>query len=268
MKDIEKASRSKAQTLQNYRERHAELYDIFYKDKPYPQESAFIHSCLSMFGKTGGKDILELACGTGSHAFELESLGYNVHGIDNSEAMLAQAKRKARRKKSAVQFEVADMTALNFKWRFDGVISLFDSIGYVRTNENILRVMENVETLLKPGGVFIFEFWHAPAMLRHFDKTRTRHWATPEGKILRISETSLSPAHSLAEVKFQIYELNHNGTFRSFEETQVNRYFSVGEMRLFVEAAGLRPVKWFAGYQHDERITDETWHVVAVATKP
>jgi len=54
----------------SYVGRRAELYDLFYTDKPCYEEAAFIHNCLQTYGH-GVNNILELACGTGTHAFTL-----------------------------------------------------------------------------------------------------------------------------------------------------------------------------------------------------
>ena len=71
--------------------------------------------------------------------------------------------------------------------RFDAVICLFDAIGYVQTNAKISDVFHGVHKHLRPNGLFIFEFWHAAAMLRHYDPIRVRRWPTDDGLVLRIS---------------------------------------------------------------------------------
>ena len=52
------------------------------------------------------------------------------------------------------------------------------------------------------------------------------------------------------------------------KEIHTNRYFMCEEMATMVKSAGLEPVAWFDGYQAERVITEETWHVVAVARKP
>jgi ubiquinone/menaquinone biosynthesis C-methylase UbiE len=97
----------------SYTGRHGELYDLFYADKPYATEAAFVHSCLEAYGLPGGKSLLELACGTGIHALAMEKLGYRVLATDNSQAMLAVATRKAKEALSGARFRNQDMTALD-----------------------------------------------------------------------------------------------------------------------------------------------------------
>ena len=252
--------------MSSYLGRHAELYDLFYADKPYADEAHFVHCCLQQYGSGPSVRLLELACGTGEHAFALERHGYQIFATDYSEAMIAMARKKAHDLSSAVDFQVQDMTNLSLTCDpFDAVFCLFDSIGYVATNEKIAGVLRGVHRQLRPGGLFIFEFWHAAAMLRSYSPVRIRRWDTDQGTLLRISETSLACADQLSRVTYSIYELNRDGTYESLSETQINRYFLVQEMAQWLTSSGFIPIKWFAGFSDDEIINEDTWHVVAVA---
>jgi len=254
--------------MSSYIGRHAELYDIFYADKPYEQEALFVHQCLQQYSAGTTKRLLELACGTGSHALILEKLGYEIVATDYSEEMLACAKRKAVKVGSSISFRTQDMRTLDIKDKpFDAVICLFDSIGYVGTNEALMQVLHRVHRHLRQKGLFVFEFWHAAAMLRSYDPVRVRRWSTPDGELVRISETQLEHARQLARVMYTIYELHHDGTYASLKETLTNRYFLVQEMAGWLSSCGFTPLKWFAGFAPDENITEQTWHIVAVAQR-
>jgi hypothetical protein len=90
---------------------------------------------------------------------------------------------------------------------------------------------------------------------------------TLDGEVLRISETTLNYAKQLSRVTYTVYELRSNGTYANFRETQINRYFLVQEMAGWLSNSGFTPLKWFNGFRNDEVITDQTWHVVAVARR-
>ena len=254
--------------VSSYIGRHAELYDTLYADKPYAEEAAFVHQCLQQCSVGTTRRLLELACGTGMHALALEKFGYEVVATDYSEDMLACARRKAAKVASSVDFRWQDMRALDIADRpFDAAICLFDSIGYVETNEAIMQVLQGVRRHLRRHGLFVFEFWHAAAMLRSYDPMRIRRWSTPAGELVRISETELEYAKQLARVTYTIYELHHDGTYTSLKETQTNRYFLVQEMAAWLSGCGFAPLKWFAGFAPDDNITEQTWHIVATARR-
>lgn len=256
-----------APTLTSYAGRHAELYDLFYAEKPYGAEAAFVDHCLREYSVGPTKRLLEIACGTGTHAFQLEQRGYHIVATDYSQDMLERAKKKASELSSRVEFRLQDMTQLDLDATFDAAYCLFDAIGYVATNEALERVFRGVQKHLRPDGLFVFEFWHAGAMLRHYDPVRIRRWQTGKGLILRLSETTLDYAKQLSRVAYSIYELNTDGSYEALTETQVNRYFLLQEMAAWLTATGFAPVKWFAGFTDDETISDETWHIVAVARR-
>jgi len=252
--------------MSSYIGRHARLYDLFYADKPYAQEAEFVHSCIQQYGDGSTTRLLELACGTGNHALALEKHGYTITATDYSQDMLEQARAKAKKTVSQVDFQWQDMRSLELTDRsFDVIICLFDSIGYVATNEALLQVLRGIHRCLRPGGLFIFEFWHAAAMLKEYDPLRIRRWTVPEGEVLRISETVLDPVKQLASVTYTIYELKTDGSYSSLIETQTNRFFLVQEMAGWLMASGFTAVNWLAGFTNVEHITEDTWHVVAVA---
>lgn len=250
----------------SYTGKHAVYYDIFYKDKGYAAEAAFVYECLQRFSEGKTKRILELACGSGNHAFELEKLGFSILATDYSEDLLAVAREKAAARGSAVDFRLADMRTLSLEEDdIDAAICLFDSIGYVQTNAAIQQVLAGVHRHLRPDGLFVFEFWHAAAMLSGYDPLRVRRWPVEDGELLRIASTKLDPGQQLAEVTYDIYELNNDHTFSHLQETQVNRYFLVPEMDAFLIQAGFEPLAWLDGYSWKEDIDGDTWHVLAVA---
>jgi ubiquinone/menaquinone biosynthesis C-methylase UbiE len=254
--------------MNSYSGRYAELYDIFYKDKPYAEEAAFVHYCLQKFGKQPTRSVLELACGTGSHAIELEKFGYSIFATDSSDSMLAVARQKVRSLSSQVEFHNQDMRSLNLKERpFDAAICLFDSIGYVVTNEALMQTLQGINRYLHADGLLIFEFLNAGAMLCRYEPVRVRRWITEKGEVVRISETTLDHSRQACEVSYSIFELNNDGTYSQSKETHMVRYFLIQEMAAILEGNGFIPLKWFAGFSTREDITENTWHIVAVARK-
>lgn len=254
--------------MTSYSGRHAELYDLFYADKPYEAEATFVDRCLRDYSVGPTNTLLEIACGTGTHALLLEQRGYKIVATDYSRDMLQRARQKAASASSRVDFQQQDMTQLDVSGApFDAAYCLFDAIGYVATNHALYNTFRGVHKHLRPSGLFIFEFWHAGAMLRHYDPVRVRRWHAGDSLVLRISETKLDYANQLSHVSYSIYELRPDGTYSSLSETQANRYFLVQEMAQWLTWTGFTSVKWFAGFTTDETISDETWHIVAVARR-
>ena len=254
--------------MSEYAGRYAELYDLFYSDKPYAAEAAFVHDCFQKFGLSPIRKVLELACGTGRHALELDKSGYQITAMDRSPYMIEIARRRAAEHNSRIVFAAGDMQQLPLaEKQFDAALCLFDSIGYLKTDKALRAALAAIWNHLRPNGLFIFEFWHAPAMLSHYSPVRVRRWKTSPSEIVRISETTLDRRNRLANVDYTVYELKDDGTYSTVRETHGNRFFSVDEMQALLSDTNFEPMKFFAGFTKSEQIIDETWHIVAVARK-
>lgn len=248
--------------------KYASVYDALYSDKPYKSEAQFIDNCFHRYGNFSINKILELACGTGSHALELERKGYKIIATDYSKEMIKCATQKATAINSKVDFRVQDMRSVNLSEHpFDAIYCLFDSIGYITSNEDLNKTFTGIFNYLRMEGLFIFEFWHAAAMLRHYEPIRTKIQKIECGNVLRISETELDNLHQIASVHYTIYELLNNGTFTSHNETHMSRFFLIQEMANFLSANGLTPIKFFDGFSFNEKISDSTWHIIGIAQK-
>lgn len=130
----------------------AKYYDVIYHWKNYRRESETIHRIVQRFTRSPGSDLLDVACGTGSHIVHLRR-HYHVMGVDRSPAML----RVARRKCPEVRFAIANMLDLELGRTFDVITCLFSSIAYARTYRNLRRAFASFAQHLKPGGVVVVE---------------------------------------------------------------------------------------------------------------
>jgi len=251
-----------------YDGRHAQLYDLFYGAKPYAAEANYLHEIFQRLSKRPIRRILDIACGTASHAFELERLGYDVLGSDLSEDMLSRAREKAHELASRMRFEQHDMRRLDVASRpFDAVLCLFDAIGHVQTTAAIKETFGAVHRHLREDGFFVLEFWHAAAMVGHHDPLRVRRLASDRGEILRLSETTVDCALQCATVRHTIYDLRRDGTYQAAVERQVNRFFSLQEMSTLLDDCGFDVLKYYSGYSPDETLTADTWHVLLIARR-
>ncbi|MGC9367348.1 MAG: class I SAM-dependent methyltransferase [bacterium] len=97
--------------------------------------------------------ILDLCCGTGQLDKALTDRGYRVTGVDGSEEMIEFARENA----PEADFIVEDARYFTIPDRFDATLSLFDSLNHVMELKELETVFKNVYSVLKPGGIFLFD---------------------------------------------------------------------------------------------------------------
>ena len=242
----------------------AELYDLFHGGKPYGAEVAFVDSLLRAEAAGPSERLLDIACGTGNHATGLARMGWAVLGVDRSPEMLQIAEAKAEG--LPVRFMQRDMQDLEIpESGFDAAICLFDSIGYAVTNEAIARTLAGIRRNVRPDGLFLVEFWHAPAMVRGFDPVRVREWQVDDGSITRTSTTALDVTRQVAHISYRVDRSTAAGQIAVWNEEHENRFFLIQEMALFLRNADFAPLRFFAGFDAAEAIDLDTWHVLGLA---
>jgi len=101
--------------------------------------------------------ILDVGCGTGRHAIELTKRGYQITGIDLSDAQLEKAKEKAKANNLEIDFLRCDARNLPFDNQFDVAIMLCEGgFPLMETDEMNFEILKNVTKSLKKSGKFIF----------------------------------------------------------------------------------------------------------------
>lgn len=108
---------------------------------------------LSLFKPKSGMKILDLGCGTGNFSIKLAEMGCKVIGIDISEEMLNQARKKIKGKDLDIEFHVMDAHNLNFSDdTFDGVFSMA-AFEFIKKPQKVYDEMYRV--LKKNGSLLI-----------------------------------------------------------------------------------------------------------------
>lgn len=134
----------------------ASVYDYLMSDTPYDQWYVNLKEILQSYGHTG-KDVLDLACGTGEMSNRLAKDGYKVLGVDLSPEMLETAQQKAYENNLKVHYIHQDMTCLELFHTYDLIVSYCDGFNYIRTEDALEQVFQRVHQYLKPGGLFVFD---------------------------------------------------------------------------------------------------------------
>lgn len=102
--------------------------------------------------------ILDLGCGTGRTTFSLFDLGFtNIIGVDLTPEMITAAEQIKAERDSSLTFQVGNAKALSFdNGVFDVVIFSFNGLMSIPDGAERFKAIQEVNRVLKGGGLFIF----------------------------------------------------------------------------------------------------------------
>ena len=158
------------------------------------EREAWVSLFQDKFGK-GIRKILDIGSGTGFLSLILAEMGYDVVGVDISEEMLENAKKKTVDRGVKLEFKLGDAEALPFKSGF------FDAIvnkAVLWTLPNPKKALVEWKRVLKPGGKLCF-FLHEP----HHDGI-TQPFRRQLGNVLILCIERRNPWHSLSNKKLGV----------------------------------------------------------------
>jgi SAM-dependent methyltransferase len=247
---------------------YAGKYDQLYAEKNYLGECDLIEAAVKRYASGTPVTLVDIGCGTGTHAIELARRGYKVTGVDLSESMIEHAIQKAMSLKNVEQLAWLSGDARDFETgtTFDLGIMMFAVIGYLTTNEDVLRGLRNIRRQLKHGALFICDFWYGPSVISTKPADRILSLLTKDGQVIRASSTTLDVVQHTADVTFKLWTLNGDRLTGQTTETHRLRYFFPQEFAFLLSQAGfdLKGLSRFPTLE--EPLTEETWNAFVVAS--
>lgn len=249
---------------------YARYYDLLYQDKDYSGESAFVAGLIRKH-LPAAAEVLELGCGTGAHACLLAAEGFSLHAVDLSAQMLERGRSRLNKLDPAcrqrLSFDQGDARNYRTERRFDVVISLFHVVSYQTSNDDLRAMFETVARHLKPGGIFIFDYWFAPAVLTQKPAVRIRRIESDEIQVTRIAEPNMHATESCVDVNYEVFIRDKaTDSTVTLRETHRMRYLLPTEIDLLARGAGLKLLEaceWLTGKQPGF----DTWGVCSVLGK-
>ncbi len=206
-----------------------------------------------------GSKIFDIGCGTGQLAQELVIRGYEVTGLDGSEAMLDYARKNAPN----AQFIVGDARFFEFTSSFDAIISTSAALNHVINIDELIGVFHNVYEALLPNGHFLFDMnlderyksnlWNGATQGNITDEYAwaVRQSYAPEGKIGKIETTT-----------FQLL----NGSWQRSDVTWLVQGYSKFEVISALEKVGFTEVNIYDA-EHDFAINGKAGNAYFICQK-
>jgi SAM-dependent methyltransferase len=239
---------------------YSRYYDLLYATKPYEAEAEYVLDQVRRI-RPVSPALLELGSGTGNHAQHFSTRGFAVTGVERSELM---GKLSLAKHIPMFGHVLGDMTNFSIDKKFDLAVSLFHSICYLTSNEQLVQCFQNVRDHLNADGIFCFDFWYGPAVLQDIQATRERVVEGAGLCIHRSARTEMFTEKNVAVVHYEmdVYDDKSNHLEKVLERHPM-RYLSIPEVDLICKQTGFKLIKsesFMTGGTPDRN----TWNVLSI----
>ena len=226
-------------------------YHILYQNRDYSEAEFFLSNLIRYFNAQKDWKIIDLACGKGRHAIFLNSLGYEVTGVDLSASSIEEANLSANKN---LHFEVQDLRYLNYREEFDIALNLFTSLGYFKSKEEDILVFRNINKILKPGGFVLIDFMNSEVVIQHLVEHESK---TVDGIHFTISKS--------LENDFIIKQIHFFDNETEYHFTEKVQALTIEDFEEMLDAEGFTIRKLFGNYALEDykRVSSERLIIVA-----
>ncbi|UCE10020.1 MAG: methyltransferase domain-containing protein [Candidatus Thorarchaeota archaeon] len=179
-------------------EEAAEFYNLFASNEDIPLYLEYAEKL--------GSPILDLASGAGRVAIALSKAGYDVYGIESSEAMLNVARKYlgALPEIEADRISLIEGDMRNFELGIEFPLILIpSSFGHALTTAEQLSVLGCVHRHLQDNGLFILDLFPGGALVDHgtFEDPPAR---MSDGRVVtRFGEMRVDSVNQIIELKLR-----------------------------------------------------------------
>lgn len=178
--------------------------------------------------------ILDLCCGTGQLAQYLLEKGYQVTGLDGSEAMLDYARENA----PSSEFILNDARLFDLPPTFHGVISTTFALNHVISIEELTCVFKNVYAALLENGWFVFDLSLEDRYQGSWNRSAS---GDVRDEYVWAMRRSYNPEDKIGEIKITIFQLVKEN-WQRLDTTWLVKGYSKAEVQSALKYVGFKEV--------------------------
>jgi len=231
----------------------ADIYDAVMEDVNYELWGDFIDAII-LKHHDNPQTILELACGTGSLSISLDELEcYDIVATDKSPQMIDKARKKNEALHCNVSFDVMDFLNISIDRKFDAVVSVFDSINYLQTSDDVLRFLEEVKKVLTPESLLIFDFTTPKNSIQAIDYLNNEEGYTDDNhRFFRLSSYDAGQQIHKNEFKIEKLAEDQETVLQQFRETHLQKIYTLQQMLDIIDQTAYNIVAKYSGFEFEE----------------
>ncbi|MEL7003134.1 MAG: class I SAM-dependent methyltransferase [Bacteroidota bacterium] len=172
-------------------------YHVLYKNHDATEARHFIDNFISVFELQTDLKVMDLACGRGRHAAYLNSLGYDVTGIDLSKQNIEYARQFENDKLRFIRHDMRDVFPVK---EFDIIVNVFTSFGYFQTTRENWKAVLQVKNALTTGGMFLLDFFNPNKVIEQLVPYQEK---IVDGILFKINKEIKSDNCIIKDIKFE-----------------------------------------------------------------
>ena len=234
----------------------AGIYDEFMDNVPYDEWADYLHKLLEDSGINGGI-LCELGCGPGKITRRLKRFGYDMIGIDNSMEMLQIARSKEKPGDESILYLQQDMREFELYGTVAGIVSICDSMNYIQTKADLLKVFKLADNYLDIGGIFIFDM---NTVHYYRDVLADSVICDNREDCCLIWENSYDSRNFKNRFDLTMFFRKEADLYRRCEETHFQRAYAIEDVKKLLDKAGFETIRCLRAFsdkkagEKDERV--------------
>lgn len=215
-------------------------------------------------GATLGR-VLDLCCGTGSASLVFAEHGMAVTGVDRSAAMLEVARSKAAAAGRELRLVEQDVVTFDVPGPFDLVTCFYDSLNYLRSEQDLAWVFEGVRQVLADDGWLAFDLNSRKKLEREWVGTMI---AADDPDLFVVYDATYDVDTGRSPLRVTGF-VEDGGAYRRFVEEHVERAFALDEVLAMLAEAGFATVHGYAFFDRPPHLgppaaeSDSRWLLLA-----
>jgi SAM-dependent methyltransferase len=218
-----------------------------------------------------GDPIVELGCGSGRVLLPIAADGFAVTGVDTSQPMLDELKRRA------AEIDGGRITTVNADMRgplplpsdtFGIAIFSLNGLLHLETQADQIVALTEAARVLDPRGQLVIDIFHpTPDYLTHIagGPHLEGAWSRHDGReIEKWSHRRVNPASQAIETRLWYDAVRDDGTVERIRTSFALRYIHAAELELMLHRAGFVEWKLYGTYDLDP-LEDGSDRIIAMA---
>jgi SAM-dependent methyltransferase len=226
-----------------FRSDYLNVYGHMFTEERAEKESAFVARTLEL---KPGASVLDLCCGQGRHSVQLAKHEFKVTGLDLNAEYLDLASKAAEAAKVKIETVAGDMREIPFENKFDAIVNMYSSFGYLESEAEDLKVLESAVKALKPGGRLLLDMLNREWAIDNYIQN---DWHTGADGTLYVERRDLDLATSRMHVHFIVVDPKGG---RRESIGHIIRLYTLTEMTRLLERVGMRVTAVFGGFEGEE----------------